>query len=60
MLKCPQLFEAKQVTMRAFMFANKAVPDKNPGAFNDDFITRNEFRIFLVALRQRFEYWIAF
>ena len=46
--------------MRAFQFAKDASPGKAGDKYADDYIQKSEFRIFLVALRQRFEYWQAF
>jgi hypothetical protein len=36
------------------------VPAKKGDKYADDYIQKTEFRTFLVALRQRFEYWQAF
>lgn len=44
--------------MRAFQFAKDYVPGKDQ--YSVDYIEKKEFRIFLVALRQRFEYFEAF
>ena len=44
--------------MRAFQFAKNAVPGKSK--YGQDYIEKREFRIFLLALRQRFEYYQAF
>ena len=46
--------------MRAFQFAKNAIPGKKGDQYADDYIEQREFRIFLVALKQRFEYWEAF
>ena len=46
--------------MRAFEFAKNAVPGKKGDKYAADYIQQKEFRIFLVALKQRFEYWEAF
>lgn len=48
---------AKPAMMRAFQFAKAYQPGKG---VSNDFLQENEFRYFLVALRQRFEYWVAF
>ena len=57
-IKLDQLYEAKPVIMRAFQFAKNAMPGKSK--YGADYIEKKEFRIFLVALRQRFEYHHAF
>jgi Ca2+-binding EF-hand superfamily protein len=44
--------------MRAFQFAKDALPGNTK--YGADYIEKKEFRIFLVALRQRFEYFQAF
>ena len=55
-----ELFDAKPAIIRAFNFAKNYCPAK-PGQKNlDDYIQFSEFRVFLVALRQRFEYLMAF
>jgi len=33
---------------------------KGTGKYGDDYLEKRDFRIFLVALRQRFEYLVAF
>ena len=57
-LKLDDLFEAKAAILRAFNFAKDAVPGKSK--YGADYVEKKEFRIFLVALRQRFEYFMAF
>ena len=57
-LQLQDLFEAKPAIIRAFNFAKDAVPGKN--TYGADYLEKKEFRIFLVALRQRFEYFQAF
>jgi len=57
-LQLQDLFEAKPAIIRAFNFAKDAVPGKNK--YGADYLEKKEFRIFLVALRQRFEYFQAF
>jgi hypothetical protein len=54
------LFEAKPAIMRAFQYAKDSVPGKKGDVYAQDYIQKSEFRIFLLALRQRFEYWQAF
>ena len=44
--------------MRAFQFAKNALPGASK--YGADYVEFKEFRIFLNALRQRFEYWQAF
>lgn len=57
-LQLQDLYEAKPAIIRAFNFAKDAVPGKNK--YGADYLEKKEFRIFLVALRQRFEYFQAF
>ena len=45
--------------MRAFIFTKDAT-SQNWKRRKDDYIEKDKFRIFLVALKQRFEYWHAF
>ena len=46
--------------MRAFQYAKDYSKSKIDDKYGPDYIQKKEFRIFLVALRQRFEYWEAF
>lgn len=57
-IKNDQLFEAKPAIMRAFQYAR--LYTKGTGTHGDDYLEKRDFRIFLVALRQRFEYLVAF
>lgn len=57
-IKLRELYDAKPAIMRAFQFAKNAVPGKSK--YGQDYIEKREFRIFLLALRQRFEYYQAF
>lgn len=57
-LKLPQIFQLKQVIMRAFQSAKDSV--KNKHSNSSDYIERNEFRYFLCYLRQYFEYYEMF
>lgn len=57
-LQLDDLFEAKPAIIRAFNFAKDAIPGK--AKYGADYLEKKEFRIFLVALRQRFEYFQAF
>lgn len=57
-LKVDQIFECKPAILRAFNFAKNAVPGKSK--YSADYLEKKEFRLFLVALRQRFEYFQAF
>jgi Ca2+-binding EF-hand superfamily protein len=57
-LQLEDLFEAKAAVIKAFNFAKDAVPGK--AKYGADYLEKKEFRIFLVALRQRFEYFQAF
>ncbi len=53
-LKLPELFDLKQVIMRAFQAAKTSA--KKVTKHSDDYIERGEFRVFLCYLRQYFEY----
>jgi len=53
-LKLPEIFEKKDVLRKAFDAAKNSV--KNNRNLNNDFIEKNEFRYFLVYLRQYFEF----
>lgn len=44
--------------MRAFQYAKAYT--KGTSKYGDDYLEKRDFRIFLVALRQRFEYFVAF
>jgi hypothetical protein len=55
-LKSDHLFDSKPAIMRAFQYAKDYVPSKKPGGYGSDYIEKKEFRVFLIALRQRFEY----
>ena len=57
-LKLNVMFDCKAVIMRAFEAAKKTGPKKS--SLSDDYIEKNEFRIFLVYLRQYFEYYVMF
>jgi Ca2+-binding EF-hand superfamily protein len=57
-IKLDSMFDAKPAIIRAFNFAKDALPGKI--SYGADYIEKKEFRIFLVALRQRFEYFQAF
>lgn len=57
-IKDPDLSEAKPAIMRAFQYARLFT--KGTGVHGDDYMEKRDFRIFLVALRQRFEYLVAF
>ena len=52
-----QLKEAKTAILMAFNHAKKSSGD---GKSKDDFIDQGGFRMFLVALLQRLEYWQVF
>ena len=63
-IKLDAVFDAKPPIIRAFQLAKNAVPAK-PGKLAsglnpDDYLEWREFKIFLKALRQRFEYFEAF
>ncbi|XP_065897320.1 flagellar calcium-binding protein TB-17-like isoform X1 [Dysidea avara] len=53
------VFDAKPAIMAAFTAA-KASQKSARGKAGDDYIELKEFRFFLLALRQYFEYWVAF
>jgi Ca2+-binding EF-hand superfamily protein len=53
-LRLPDLFDSKEVIMRAFQAAKNC--GKKTSKYSDDYIERNEFRVFLCYLRQYFEY----
>eukprot|EP01063_Lacrimia_lanifica_P024247 TRINITY_DN3219_c0_g1_i1.p1 TRINITY_DN3219_c0_g1~~TRINITY_DN3219_c0_g1_i1.p1 ORF type:complete len:189 (+),score=113.83 TRINITY_DN3219_c0_g1_i1:69-635(+) len=57
-LKCDHLFNAKPVMLRAFNAVKDTAPAHTP--HSDDYVTRSEFRLLLVALRQMFELWVMF
>ena len=57
-IKNEALFEAKPAIIRAFNFAREYT--KGTGKYGDDYLEKGDFRIFLVALRVRFEYFVAF
>ena len=59
-LKSDSLFDAKPAIMRAFQFAKDFCPSKKSNKYGNDYVEKREFRVFLVALRQRFEYLQAF
>ena len=46
--------------MRAFQIAKKCTKSKRKDGVGDDYIEFREFRFFLLALRQYFEYYQAF
>ena len=52
------LYEAKPAIIRAFNFAKEYT--KGTTKYADDYLEKKDFRIFLVALRVRFEYLVAF
>jgi len=53
------VFDAKPAIMSAFKAA-KASQKSAKGKMGDNYIELKEFRFFLLALRQYFEYWVAF
>ena len=52
------LFEAKPAIIRSFYFAKEY--HKGTTKYGDDYLEKKDFRIFFVALRVRFEYFVAF
>ena len=60
-LKLESIFNAKPAIIRAFEYAKSYCPAKGKNKkYGDDYVEKREFRVFLVALRQRFEYQEAF
>ena len=60
-LKIDNFFNTKPVIMRAFEFAKSYCPAKGKNKkYGDDYVEKKEFRVLLVALRQRFEFHEAF
>lgn len=57
-LKLDNVFDCKPVIMRAFQAAKNAGPTRTK--HSEDYIEKNEFRLFLVYLRQYFEYFEMF
>jgi len=57
-LNMQELFHIKPVIMRAYQAAKNTGPKRSK--HSEDYIERNEFRVFLVYLRQYFEYWEMF
>jgi Ca2+-binding EF-hand superfamily protein len=57
-LNLPEIFVKKEVIRKAFDSAKGSV--KNKKKSSDEFIEKNEFRYFLVYLRQYFEFSIMF
>ena len=57
-LKLPDIFKLKKVSLRAFQAAKTAV--KSSSKYGDDYVGWLEFRIILVYFRQYFEYYVMF
>ena len=57
-LLLPEIFDCKKPIMRAFQAARLKVPPRTK--HSDDYVEWMEFRIFLVYLRQYFEYYVMF
>ncbi len=57
-LKLEQLFDCKQPIMRAFQAAKNRYKSKSK--YGVDYVEFNEFRFFLIYLRQYFEYYVMF
>jgi Ca2+-binding EF-hand superfamily protein len=57
-LNMQDIFEIKPVIMRAYQAARNT--GKTRTKHSEDYVERNEFRVFLVYLRQYFEYWEMF
>lgn len=55
------MFNAKPAIIRAFNYAKNYVPAKGKNKkYGNDYVEKKEFRVFLLALRQRFEFQEAF
>jgi hypothetical protein len=57
-MNLPEVFDANKPIMRAFQAAKNKYKAKSK--YSGDYVEWMEFRIFLVYLRQYFEYWIMF
>ena len=57
-LNLPQIFNVKKPILRAFVAAKNKYKSKRK--CGEDYVEWMEFRIFLVYLRQYFEYWVMF
>merc|ERR1711991_93808 len=57
-LKADHLFDCKPAMLRAFNAVKDTAPSHTP--HSDDYVTRSEFRLLMVALRQMFELWHMF
>lgn len=57
-MNLPEVFDAKKPIMRAFQAAKNKYKAKTK--YSGDYVEWMEFRIFLVYLRQYFEYWVMF
>lgn len=57
-LKLDNIFDAKPAIMRAFQASKNKYKSKSK--YGDDYIELNEFRFFLIYLRQYFEYFVMF
>lgn len=56
-LKLEGVFNSKPAILRAFVYAKNYCPAKGKNKkYGDDYVEKREFRVFLVALRQRFEF----
>eukprot|EP01064_Diplonema_japonicum_P037058 TRINITY_DN8584_c0_g3_i2.p1 TRINITY_DN8584_c0_g3~~TRINITY_DN8584_c0_g3_i2.p1 ORF type:complete len:186 (+),score=81.64 TRINITY_DN8584_c0_g3_i2:43-600(+) len=57
-LKADDLFDCKPAMLRAFNAVKDTAPSHTP--HSDDYVTRSEFRLLMVSLRQMFELWQMF
>ena len=57
-IKLPEIFALKPVIMRAYNAAKDKLKSKH--SFGDDYVSKAEFKYFLLYLRQYYEYWMAF
>ena len=58
-LQLDEIFDSKPAIMRAFQISKDCIKRKK-GDVREDYVDRREFKFFLQALRQYFEYWVAF
>ena len=57
-LQLDTMFDCKPAIIRAYKAARSK--GKNKSKYSGDYVEKHEFRYFLLALRQYFEYWAAF
>ena len=60
-LELSEIFDAKPSIIRAYQYAKNYSPVKgSKNTRGDNYLEKKELRVFLIALRQRFEYFEAF